>query len=110
MAILQHHRTCQSPIEKSLLLPVRDVTSALSNACLCFVLELAWSSAAELVRVAQPRCGGPIMSDISNGESGDICIGDLHAPFAEARLWNVTSKLLDLGFRRADHPLAEVSN
>jgi hypothetical protein len=28
---------CQSPIEMSLFLPVRDVTSALSNACLCFV-------------------------------------------------------------------------
>src|SRR3954447_26610673 len=28
---------CQSPIEMSLLLPVRDVTTGLSNACLFFV-------------------------------------------------------------------------
>jgi hypothetical protein len=34
---------------------------------------------AELVGVAQPRCGGAFMSDISNGESGDISIGDLQA-------------------------------
>src|SRR3954451_18275485 len=28
------------------------------------------------------------MSDISVGESGDICIGDLQCPCAEAPLWN----------------------
>src|SRR3954470_12887052 len=42
---------------------------------------LALSSAAELVGVARPRCGGSVTreSDISNGENGDISIGDLHA-------------------------------
>src|SRR4051812_21195941 len=31
------HGACQSPIEMSPLLPVRDVTTRLSNACFCFV-------------------------------------------------------------------------
>src|SRR4051812_23738566 len=35
--LLEDENGCQSPIEMSLFLPVRDVTSALSNACLCFV-------------------------------------------------------------------------
>src|SRR3954454_25163523 len=41
---------------------------------------LAPSSAAELVGVARPRCGGSVTreSDISNGERGDISIGGLH--------------------------------
>src|SRR4051794_41987291 len=40
---------------------------------------LALSSAAELVGVARPRCGGSVTreSDISNGENGDISIGRL---------------------------------
>src|SRR3954447_3294275 len=40
---------------------------------------LALSSAAELVGVARPRCGGSVTreSDISNGENGDISIGGL---------------------------------
>src|SRR3954447_18424731 len=40
---------------------------------------LALSNAAELVGVARPRCGGSVTreSDISNGENGDISIGDL---------------------------------
>src|SRR3954447_25031535 len=54
---------------------------------------LALSSAVELVGVARPRCAGSVTreSDISNGENGDISIGDLHAAFAEARLRNLKS-------------------
>src|SRR3954468_4172651 len=52
---------CQSPIEMSLLLPVRDVTSELSNAsCLSFVRELARSSAAELVGIARSHGSGSV--------------------------------------------------
>jgi hypothetical protein len=51
---------------------------------------LALSSAAELVGVARPRCGGSVTreSDISNGENGDISIGGLQRCFAESPLWN----------------------
>src|SRR3954470_11338773 len=47
---------------------------------------LALSSAAELVGVARPRCGGSVTreSDISNGENGDISIGDLHGMHARS--------------------------
>ena len=77
-------RACQSPIEMSLALPIRDVTRG-QGIALCLPFEtLALSSAAELVGVARPRCGGSVTreSDISNGENGDISIGGLHAPFA----------------------------
>src|SRR4030095_7171836 len=58
---LIYSEICHSPIDKSLVLPVRDVTSALSNAsCLSFVRELARSSAAELVGIARSHGSGSV--------------------------------------------------
>src|SRR4051794_11461608 len=70
----------------SLTLPIRDVIHSWAGyrALPSSPFEtLALSSAAELVGVARPRCGGSVTreSDISNGENGDISIGRLHPPF-----------------------------
>src|SRR4051794_35175438 len=67
----------------SLTLPIRDVIHSWAGyrALPSSRFEtLAPSSAAELVGVARPRCGGSVTreSDISNGENGDISIGGLH--------------------------------
>src|SRR3954470_15206891 len=78
-------RICQSPIEMSLTMPIRDVTRGQGYRALPSspFETLALSSAAELVGVARPRCGGSVTreSDISNRENGDISIGDLQTQF-----------------------------
>src|SRR6185369_3650884 len=54
---------CYSPIEKSLALPIRDVTRGRDRVLPSSAFEnLARSSAAELVGVARPRCGGSASS------------------------------------------------
>src|SRR4051794_14875717 len=79
----------------SLTLPIRDVIHSWAGdrALPSSPFEtLALSSAAELVGVAQPRCGGSITreSDISNGENGDISIGRLQAACVQPSDRNVT--------------------
>jgi len=73
---------------------------------------LALSSAAELVGVARPRCGGSVTreSDLSNGENDDISIGRLHAAFAEAPLWNAKPPRFDVFARSRGLPRMRSNN